>query len=49
VRHPLVRRIVAAYDGPNQTPNRGPNPTAGIGRPSGDSAAGGRIFPADDR
>lgn len=43
VRHPLVRRIVAAYDGPSH----GPNPSR---HPGGNAGAGpGRAFPADDR
>ena len=45
VRHPLVRRIVAAYDGPSHGTNHGPNSS----RPSGGSGATGRAFPADDR
>ena len=41
VRHPLVRKIVAAYDGPSHGP--GPN------RSIGGNSASGRAFPAGDR
>ena len=41
VRHPLVRRIVAAYDGPSHG--------SGNNRTQGGNSAGGRTSPSDDR
>ena len=45
VRHPLVRRIVAAYDGPSHRPSNGPSQS----RTSSENPTAGRPFPTDDR